>query len=225
MKLLERLRAQPAWRSDDPAVRVAAVRDLPEDDRNVLLEIARSDPDPGVRRAAVERMPDLAALVAFLRDAGEAADAQDEARVEAVAAVRDTLIEARDAATAVAALDVLPAERDLAAVARAAELEPVARAALERLSSGKMLGGVARRASRVEIALDAVGRVTDRDELFAVAVRADDKAPALAACERLVDGGELDDAALETMSRQARHKGVARRGRGKRAAASEYRAG
>ena len=224
MKLLERLRSQPAWQSEDPAVRVAAVRDLPEDDRDLLLEIARGDPDAGVRRAAVERMPDLSTLVAFLRESGAAADAHDAARVEAVAAVRDTLIEAADAEAAVTALDVLVAERDLAAVARAAALEAVARAALERLSSDRMLGGVARRAGHVEIALDAVRRVTDRDELLAVAVKADDKAPAVAACERLVDGGELDDAALETMSRQARHKGVERRARAALAARSEDRA-
>ena len=226
MKLLERLRSQPAWQSDDPAVRVGAVRDLPEDARDVLLEIARGDPDSGVRRAAVERMPDLATLVAFLRDAGEAGaagDARDEAHVEAVAAVRDTLVEATDAAAAVGALDVLADERDLAAVARAAKLEAVARAALERLATEKMLGSVARRAGRVEIALDAVGRVQERDELLAVAVKADDKAPALVACERLVDGGDLEDGELETMIRQARHKGVARRARAVLAARSEDR--
>ena len=221
MKLLERLRSQPAWQSDDPAVRVGAVRDLPADARDVLLEIARSDPDPGVRRAAVEKMPDLATLVAFLQDAGSAGDDRDEAHLEAVAAVRDTLIEATDAAAAVAALEVLVEERDLAAVARRAELEGVAHAALERLTSDKMLGGVARRAGRVEIALDALRRVTDRDELFSVAVKADDKAPALAACERLVAGDGLDDEALETLSRQARHKGVARRARAVLAARSE----
>ncbi len=221
MKLLERLRSQPAWQSDDPAVRVDAVRDLPADARDVLLEIARSDPDPGVRRAAVEKMPDLATLVAFLQDAGGAGDDRDEARIEAVAAVRDTLIEATDAAAAVAALDVLVEERDLAAIARRAELEGVAHAALERLTSDKMLGAVARRAGRVEIALDALRRVSDRDELLSVAVKADDKAPALAACERLVDGDGLDDEALQTLSRQARHKGVARRARAVLAARSE----
>ena len=224
MKLLERLRAQPAWQSEDPAVRVGAVRDLPEDARDVLLEIARGDPDAGVRRAAVERMPDLATLVAFLQDAGEAGGDQDAARVEAIAAVRDTLIEAADAAAAVGALEVLADERDLAAVARAAELEAVARAALERLSSDKMLGAVARRAGCGAIALEAVERVTERDELLSVAVKADDKAAALAACERLVAGGDLDAAALETMSRQARHKGVARRARAALAARSEDRA-
>ena len=213
MKLLERLRAQPAWQSDDPAVRVGAVRALPEDARDVLLEIARGDPDSGVRRAAVERMPDLATLVAFLQDAGEAGDAHDDARVEALAAVRDTLIEATDAVAAVGALEVLTDERDMAAVARAAELEAVARAALERLSSDKVLGAVARRAGRVEIALEAVRRVTDRGELLSVAIKADDKAAALAACERLVDGGDLDDVTGEAMSRQARHKSVARRAR------------
>ena len=224
MKLLERLRPQPAWQSEDPAVRIAAVRDLPEDDRDLLLAIARGDPDSGVRRAAVERMPDLATLVAFLQHPGEASDAHDDARVEAVAAVRDTLIEATDAAAAVAALDVLVDERDLAALARAAEAEAVARAAMDRLSSDKLLGGVARRARRVEIALDAVRRVTDRDELLSVAVKADDKAPALAACERLLDGGEVADAALETMCRQARYKGVTRRARAVLAARSESRA-
>jgi len=224
MKLLERLRSQPAWQSEDPAVRVAAVRDLPEDDRDLLLEIARGDPAPGVRRAAVERMPDLATLVAFLRDPGDAGDDADDACVEAVAAVRDTVMESKDAAAAIGALDVLADERDLAAVARAAELEKVGRAALERLSSDKMFAAVARRAGRVEIALDAVGRVTDRDELLAVAVKADDKAPALAACERLLDGSEIDDTVLETMSRQARHKGVARRARAVLESRSEDRA-
>ena len=211
MKLLERLRAQPAWQSDDPAVRVAAVRDLPADGRDLLLEIARHDPAPGVRRAAVERMPDLATLVAFLEDSGEAGDARDAACAEAVAAVRDTLIEATNASAAVGALEVLPDERDLAAVARGAELDAVGLAALERLSSDKMRAAVARRASRVEVALAAVGRITDRDELLSVAVKADDKAPALVACERLLDGGALEDAALETMARQARHKSVMRR--------------
>ena len=223
MKLLERLRTQPAWQSEDPAVRAAAVRDLPEDDRDLLLEIARGDPDPAVRRAAVERMPDLTTLVSFLRESGAAGDAEDDARVEAVAAVRDTVIEATDATAAVAALEVLVEERELAAVARSAELEAVARAALERLSTDKLLGGVARRAGRVEIALDAARRLTDREELFAVAVKADDKAPALAACEQLVGGG-LDDAALETMARQARHKGVARRARAALASRSEDQA-
>ena len=224
MKLLERLRAQPAWQSEDPAVRVAAVRDLPDEDRDLLLEIARGDPAPGVRRAAVERMPDLATLVAFLRDPGDAGDADDDACVEAVAAVRDTLIEAQDAAAAIGALDVLADERDLVAVARAAALEAVGRAALERLSSDKMLAAVARRAGRVEIALDAVRRVTDRDELLSVAVKADDKAQALAACERLLGGDEIDDSVLETMFRQARHKGVARRARAALEARSEDRA-
>ena len=224
MKLLERLRAQPAWQSEDPAVRVAAVRDLPGDDRDLLLEIARGDPAPGVRRAAVERMPDLATLVAFLRDPGDAGDGDDDACVEAVAAVRDTLIEAQDAAAAIGALDVLADERDLVAVARAAALEAVGRAALERLSNDKMFAAVARRAGRVEIAMDAVGRVTDRNELLSVAVKADDKAPALAACERLMDGDGIEDSVLETMSRQARHKGVARRARAALEARSEDRA-
>lgn len=200
------------------------MRDLPEDGRDLLLEIARGDPAPGVRRAAVERMPDLATLVAFLRDPGDAGDADGDARAEARAAVRDTLVEARDAAAAAGALDVLADERDLAAVARAAGLEAVGRAALERLSSGRMVAAVARRAGTAGIALAAVARLTEPDELLSVAVKADDRAAALAACERLLDAGEVDAARLETMVRQARHKGVARRARAALEARSEDRA-
>ena len=149
----------------------------------------------------------------------------DEARVEAVAAVRDTLIEAADAAVAVAALDVLADERDLAAVARAADLEAVASAALERLSERQdaRRRRAAGRAAPKSRWTPSRG-VKERDELLSVAVKADDKGAALAACERLLDGGDLDAAALETMSRQARHKGVARRARAVLAARSEDRA-
>lgn len=209
MKLLDRLRTQPGWQSDDPAVRVGAVRELGGDARELLLEIARHDHDPEVRRAAVETMPDLATLVEFLRDPGD----DSAARAEAVAGVRETVIETTDPEVAAGALGALTDERDLAAVARSAKTETVARAALDRLAGDKAIGVVARRAVRAGIALDAVRRLAEDDELIAVASNADDKGPALAAFDRLTEGDGLDDVALETIARRTRHKSVARRAR------------
>src|SRR4029453_8897349 len=56
MDLLARLR--PRWRHPDPAVRLAAVRDMGPRDQERLGTIASGDPDLRVRRAAIERLED-----------------------------------------------------------------------------------------------------------------------------------------------------------------------
>ncbi len=50
MKLLERLKAQPGFKDQDPKIRRAAVRHL--DDPAVIAALARDDPDPQVREEA-----------------------------------------------------------------------------------------------------------------------------------------------------------------------------
>src|SRR4029453_10011983 len=64
MDILARLR--PRWRHPDPAVRLAAVREMRPDDRERLATIATSDADVRVRRAAIERLddPELLARIA-----------------------------------------------------------------------------------------------------------------------------------------------------------------
>ena len=55
MKLLEKLRARPEWKDEDAAVRAAAVRSMAAqgDAQELLVQIARQDDDPSVRREAV----------------------------------------------------------------------------------------------------------------------------------------------------------------------------
>ena len=203
MKLLERLRAQPAWQSGDPMARVAALRDLEDEAGDLLIEIARHDDDASVRVAAVEQMPDLRTLVAFLREPGD----DDAARTEAAAGVRETLIEASAAGAVLNdALAVLADERDIAAVARSAKTEAIARAAVARVSTEKLLASIARRAEQSGVAVSAVARIDSRDELLAVAMKTEDRAAAMAACERLT----ASDDELEMLARRARHKSVAR---------------
>lgn len=209
MKLLEKLRAQSIWQSEDPSVRLDAVRHLPDDDEadDVLLDVARGDADPRVRRAAIERMTDLSGLVSLL----QAADVDTDTRRAAMDGVREVVVETTDVEAVGDALNALTDERDLATIARSAETEAVGFAALERVVSDKALSAVARKARHMVVALEAVRRLNDRPELLAVAIKADDKATALAAYERLTDDDLVDVATLNEIARRAKHKGVARR--------------
>ncbi len=211
MKLLERFRAQPEWKSDDPAMRERAVRDLADGEQGVLGEIARHDDDPGVRRAAVERLTDADALAELLAPGAE----HDQDVIGAATTVaRNLLIDASDTTSTDAVLAVLTDDRDVTAVARSATTEAVSRAAASRLTDAKSLGTIARRARHAVVAREALERLVDRDELLAIALKADEKTVALAAYDRLV----ADDASpvrgtLEEIARRARHKAVSRRAR------------
>ena len=211
MRLLDRFRSQPEWRSDDPSVRASAVRALSNAEQDLLLEIARHDDAPGVRRAAIERLTD-ATLIAELLGSGEEVD--PGVRAAAVTTARDLLIGAADASGADAVLAVLPEDRDVAAVARLAVSEPVSERAVARLTDAKLLGGVARRAKHPEVARQALERLDGRDELLSVVVKAESKTIALAAFDRLsaAEGG-LPPEALADIARRAGHKAVARRAR------------
>jgi hypothetical protein len=46
MTLLDRFRTQPPQKHADPVVRLAYVQEIPIDERDLLAEIAREDPDP-----------------------------------------------------------------------------------------------------------------------------------------------------------------------------------
>ncbi len=67
MTLLDRFRSQPRDKHPDVAVRLAYVEELPLDDPQAIAAMARDDADPRVRRAAVAKLMDPAALGAVLR--------------------------------------------------------------------------------------------------------------------------------------------------------------
>jgi len=58
MAILDRFRTQARHKHPDAAVRLAFVQELPLDERELLVEIAREDGDPRVRRAAVAKLLD-----------------------------------------------------------------------------------------------------------------------------------------------------------------------
>ena len=208
MRLLEKLRSQPGWQHDDPTVRIEAVRGLPEDDEtnSVLSDVARSDVDARVRRAAVERITDFKALILLAQDSNVDADT----RSLVVAEVREAVIRMNITDDWSAPLAALTDERDLGVIARLAETEGIGLAAIERVENDKTLGAVARKAKHLVVALEAVRRLQDRSELIAVAIKVDDKAIALAAYEQLTADANVDAATFDEIERRAKQKGVAR---------------
>ena len=120
-------RPNPKWKHADPVVRAAAVAEIPDDaeHRPILAELAGSDEDVRVRRAAVVRVDAVAELVALARS-----ERDDDLRreiAERLVAIATTPREADgDAALA---LDGLADAKQLAAVAKASPYDTVRTAA------------------------------------------------------------------------------------------------
>ncbi len=207
MKLLNKFRSQPEWRSEDPAVRAAAVRNLSniDDEQELLDDIARHDDDPSVRLEAVLRLENVDALASIARDDGDPA-----VRSGAEVILRDLAIEAENLVSIEMGLGAISTERELVAVARSARLASVSRLALAKLKDPQAIGSVARRARRGEIAREALSRLDDPDEILTVAMKSEDKAIAVGAFERLM-AGHLTRDILVQLSKQAKQKAVQRR--------------
>src|SRR5260221_10226955 len=118
MTWLDGFRAQPHQRHADPGVRLAFVQEIPIDEREVLAEIAREDADARVRRAAVAKLMDPAALKAVA-----AGDADAAVRDEAMGMLRDIALDAFEGLSeseAVSAGDALPEPKMLTVIAQKA---------------------------------------------------------------------------------------------------------
>jgi len=206
MGLLDRFRAQPRWKNASPAVRAAAVEELPLDQQDTLVAIARDDRDPGVRIAALRKVIDPAVIAAIGRG-----DADERVREEAVTLLVDLAsgaFEATEPSECLAALAGLTEPKHVIAVARAASNEAVARAALDRLHDDVALAAVARKATLASVRLGALGRVSAEAEVATVALRTDFKDVALAAVERL----STRDVLIQVADR-AKNKTAAKRAR------------
>ena len=215
MSFLDRFKPQPRWKHTDAAVRAVAIAEMPDDaeHRELIAELATSDEDVKVRRAALLRLSDVAVLASRAR-----AESDPELRrgiadrlVGVAIAPADT-----DAAAALA-LSGLEDPRQFATIAKSSPHDTVRAAALGRVHDAKALSSVARHALDGQTALDAVARLSDSQELLAVALKTDHKDAGIAALERSLSDASLDDAAmrdtLETAVAKARNKSVSKRAR------------
>jgi len=208
MTLLDRFRTQGRHKHPDPAVRLAYVEEIPLAERDVIASIAREDEDARVRRAAIAKLMDPAALAAIVR--GERDDAL---RGQAAAMLRDIAVEAFEGVTeadSLEAVDALSDVRLLAQIAKTAGREIVALRALSRVADTHVLGSIARHAASDATRRGAFQRIGgDAEAILAVAMNSEHKDTAVAAVDLITD-----PAALEQVALRAKNKSAVKRARG-----------
>jgi uncharacterized pyridoxal phosphate-containing UPF0001 family protein len=203
MPLLDRFRTRPGWQHKDAEVRATAVRELPPDQQDLLAEIARTDDDPRVRRAAVKRLADPATLAQCVQ-----ADPDEGVRNEAMELLLGMAVNGQEGASALAALEALKESRHLVAAAREARLAEVRLAAMGRLTDARSLASLARKSEHPAVRLQALGSIDDAAVLLDLAMKSEHKDVALAALERITD-----DDSLQIVVDRGRNKAAVRRAR------------
>ncbi len=212
MSFLDRFKPQPRWKHPDPAVRAAAVSEIPADPehRGAIEDLAAHDEDARVRAAAIARLGDVALLARLARSEGD----EDVRRQITDRLVAIAIAPAPTDADASLALDGLDEPKQFSTIAKSSPYDTVRTAALGRIHDVKALGSVARHAQDGQIAVEAVARVSDPAELLNVALKTDHKEAGIAALEKCVDPASPDARdTLETVSNRAKNKSVAKRAR------------
>ena len=214
MSFLDRFKPQPRWKHADATVRVGAVGELMTDDpehQRALVELAGTDDDVRVRRAAVARIDGVEDLVQLARSEKD----EDLRRT-----LTDRLLAVATAAApadgdAARALDGLDDQKQLATVAKSSPHDTVRTAALGRVQDVRCLSSVARHAVDPEIALEAATRVSDPAELLNIALKTDHKDAGLAALDRILGTSLPADvrSTLDLVAARAKNKSVAKRAR------------
>src|SRR5437762_14049949 len=169
MSFLDRFKPQPRWKHADPAIRAAAVSEIPQDSEQdaVLEDLATTDEDARVRAAAIGRI-DNAAVLSRLARAERNADVRRQITDRLVAIA---IAPAPDDARAALALEGLDDPKQFSTIAKSSPHDTVRAAALGRIHDARALGSVARHAADGQTALEAVGRLGDLAELLNVAMK------------------------------------------------------
>jgi exonuclease SbcC len=167
---------KPKWQQADPETRKQALQGLENTDP-VLVEMARQDPDPAVRRTALERLDDLDLLGAI---AGTDADASVRAAAQ---------------------------DRYQSLMAGAGPNSPGLEIRLERLRQNKDPGlaeHLLHHATEPELRLAALEHIDLESSLTEIALRDSHSDLRLAALERIQDPELLDHIARESRNRDKR---------------------
>ena len=215
MSFLDRFKPQPRWKHADAAVRAASIAEIPDDAEHgdVIAELAATDEDVRVRRAALLRVSDVAVLVSRAR-----AEADPELRRDlADRLVAVAIAPAETDAAAALALSGLDDPRQFATIAKSSPHDTIRAAALGQVHEQKALSSIARHALDPQTAADAVARLTDGPELLNVALKTDHRDAGISALEKALSDASLDEASmrdtLTTVHGKARSKPVAKRAR------------
>jgi hypothetical protein len=152
---------KPAWEHKDPAIRLAAVKQLDEAEQDVIAAIARNDSDEEVRLAALRKISDQQVLE----------DIKNHPQVN------DTLLNAAD--------DRL--KNLLFKAVLLSEDEQSQLQALQRLDDEHLLADLALKVDSQEVRLQAVSRINSQEILCRLIEKQCGKTTALAALEKIND--------------------------------------
>jgi exonuclease SbcC len=157
---------KPKWQHADPATRQQAVQGLENTDPT-LSELARQDPDPSVRRAALERLGDLDLLQRLARE-----DADASVQAAATARYRALLAGQTTGPTLAERLERLQHNLDADWSTTCCAM-PLSRNCgwprLEHVDAEPALAEIAQRDSHPEVRLAALERVHDPELLDQIA--------------------------------------------------------
>src|SRR5689334_2283724 len=200
---------RPKYRHSDVRVRTEAVRALTAEDAAILIQIARTDSDTGVRRLAIERITTASVLA-------EIAAAETERSLRDLAGERAAQLWlshacSHDAETAGAALSgivKLGDQRALVEVVVRAGNAAIRKRAFGELRDPRALCELAKSEAPQDLRIAAVARIDDGDVLRALAIDTTQKEVGLAAVDKIDDADRL-----EQVAQKAKNKAVRQRAR------------
>jgi hypothetical protein len=200
---------RPKHRHSDVRVRAEAVKALTSDDAAILVQVARTDRDIGVRRLAIEKI-DEAEVLAELAAAETERSLRDLAGERAAELWTQTACsgDAEAAGAALTGMIKIGDQHALVEVAVRAELPPTRKRAFGELRDPRALADLAKRDAPHDLRIAAVGRIDDGDVLRALAIDTTSKEVGLAAVEKLDDVDRL-----ENVAQKAKNKAVRQRAR------------
>ncbi len=200
---------RPKYRHSDVKVRAEAIRALTADDAAVLVQVAKTDRDIGIRRLAIEKIHE-ADVLADIASAETERSLRDFAGERAAELWQDTACgeDADLAGSALSGIIKLGDQHALVEVAAHASLPAVRKRAFGELRHPRALAELAKGDAPQEQRLAAVARIDDGDVLRALAIDTTQKEVGLAAVDKLDD---LDR--LENVAQKAKNKAVRQRAR------------
>jgi hypothetical protein len=199
---------RPKWKHSNPEVRAEAVKQLGDDQAQLLAIIVRQDRDARVRRIALKRIADAELLYEV------AEHDPDEALRDAAAEKADELLLATangaDEARAVEALGRLRSKKLIASVAQKSQLAAVRKRAVAEAARGesgeseKALAEIARKAPDAAVRRLAVEQLRDQNTLREIAISDGNKEVAMTAVGLVHERAALDKIAAKAQSKAVR---------------------
>ncbi|HTJ44419.1 MAG TPA: DUF349 domain-containing protein [Kofleriaceae bacterium] len=199
---------RPKHRHSDVRVRAEAVRAMTNDDADTLVQIAKTDRDPQVRRIAIEKLDEADLLADIAKDQDDralrdlAGERAADLWVQSACDEDDEVV----AGNSLEGLIGLDHQRALAQVAAKAVFDKVRRRAAGALRDGRALADLARSSNDAATRLEAVARIDDQDTLRALAIDVAIKEVGIAAVDALDDAAALEQIAQKAKAKQVRQR-------------------